>query len=177
VPVDSPDDILQSYRGTPIESLLRCHNLAEPLSPSTGHAHLLVAMCMDHRKEFVIPNEFAYVLRSAGGNLRDSEFEVAYAIAVGGVDAIALLAHTDCGMSHVLSKREPFIEGLVQGAGWTPESAAEHLDDDAHRHRIGDAVTFVVDEGARLRTLFPAVRAAALLYRVDSDRLTQVADG
>ncbi len=93
---------------------------------------------MDHRKEFVIPNEFACVLRSAGANLRDSEFEVAYAIAAGGVDTIALLAHTDCGMSHVLSKREPFIEGLVQGAGWTPESAAEHLDDDAHRHRIGD---------------------------------------
>ncbi len=81
MPVDSPDDILQSSRGTPIESLLRYHNLAEPLPPSTGHAHLLVAMCMDHRKELVIPNEFAYVLRSAGGNLRDSEFEVAYAIA------------------------------------------------------------------------------------------------
>ena len=132
---------------------------------------------MDHRKEFVIPNEFACVLRSAGANLRDSEFEVAYAIAAGGVDTLALLAHTDRGMSHVLSKREPFIEGLVQGAGWTPESAAEHLDDDAHRHHLGDAVTFVVDEAARLRTLFPAVRAAALLYRVDSDRLTQVADG
>lgn len=176
VPVNSPDDILPVFRGTPIESLLRYHNLAEALPPSTGHAHLLVAMCMDHRKELVIPNEFAYVLRSAGGNLCDSEFEVAYAVAVGGVDTIALLAHTDCGMSHVLGKRDAFIAGLVERAGWTPENAAEHFDDYAHRYHIGDAVTFVLDEAARLRALFPAVRVAALLYKVDSDRLVQVID-
>ncbi len=176
VPVESADDILTTHRGTPIESLLRYHNLGDPLPPTTGHAQLLVAMCMDHRKELVVPNEFAYVLRSAGGNLRDSEFEVAYAVAVGGVDTIALLAHTECGMSHVLSKREPFIAGLVERAGWTPESAAEHFDDYAHRYYIGDAITFVLDEAARLRALFPALRVATLLYRVDSDRLMQIVE-
>jgi carbonic anhydrase len=174
IPVDASTDILPQYRDTPIESLLRYHNLGEPLPPTTGHAHLLIAMCMDHRKELVIPNEFAYVLRSAGGNLRESEFEVAYAIAVGGVDTIALLAHTDCGMSVVLSKREAFINGLVARAGWTADSAAEHFDDYARRHHIGDAVDFVVDEATRMRALFPSIRVAPLLYRVDSDRLVQV---
>ena len=174
VPVESADAIISAYRGTPIESLLRYHNLGEPLPPTTGHAHLLVSMCMDHRKELVIPNEFAYVLRSAGGNLRDSEFEVAYAVAMGGVDTIALLAHTDCGMSHVLAKRDPFVAGLETRAGWSPERAAELFDAYAHRFHIGDAVTFVIDEAARLRALFPAVRVAPLLYRVDSDRLVQI---
>lgn len=174
VPVESLGDILPAYRGTPIESLLRYHNLGEPLPASTGHAHLLVAMCMDHRKELIIPNEFAYILRSAGGSLRDSEFEVAYAVAVGGVDTIALLAHTDCGMSVVMSKRDAFIAGLVSRAGWTPTSAAEHFDDYARHHHIGDAVEFVVTEAARIRALFPAVRVAPLVYRVDSDLLVQV---
>lgn len=177
VPVESIDDILPPYRDTPVEALLRYHNLGELLPDSTGHAHLLVSMCMDHRKELVIPNEFAYVLRSAGGSLRDSEFEVAYAVAVGGVDTIALLAHTDCGMSVVTSQRASFVEGLVTRAGWTREKAAAHFDDYARRYHIGDAIEFVLAEAARIRALFPAVLVAPLLYRVDSDRLAQVAEG
>jgi len=113
-PVARIDDILPRYRNTPIELMLRYHNLGEPRPPSGGSPVMLVSMCMDHRKELHVPNEFAYVLRSAGGNLRDSEFEVSYAVAVGGVSTIALLAHTDCGMAHVTAKHDRFVEGLVR---------------------------------------------------------------
>ena len=74
--VDTPESISPAYRGTPVEQLLRYHNLGAPLPTTTGYARMLISMCMDHRKDLVLPNEFAYVLRSAGGNLRYSEFEV-----------------------------------------------------------------------------------------------------
>lgn len=118
VPVNQPEAILSIYRDTPSEELLRFHNLGAPLPTTTGHARLLISMCMDHRKDLLLPNEFAYVLRSAGGNLRDSEFEVSYAIAVGGVATVALLAHTDCGMA------ESPGSGPSSSRDW-PNAAAE----------------------------------------------------
>src|SRR5687768_11460922 len=108
-PVERAEDILPPYCDTPIESLLRYHNLGEPLPPSRGSAELLIGMCMDHRKDLTIPHEFAYIIRAAGGNLREREFDVSYAIAVGGVKELALLAHTDCGMSHLMEKRDAFV--------------------------------------------------------------------
>jgi len=172
--VTALDDILPRYRGTPIEAMLRYHNLGEPCPPTHGSPVLLISMCMDHRKELHIPNEFAYILRSAGGNLRDSEFEVSYAVAVGGVDTIALLAHTNCGMAHVSAKRERFVNGLVARAGWSREEAEAHFEEASSRYEIGDAAQFVMSEARRIRARYPRVLVAAFLYAVESDLLAQV---
>ncbi len=174
IPVDSVDAILPAYRGTAIDRLLRCHNLGQTLPAAGGQPQLLISMCMDHRKELVLPNEFAYVLRSAGGNLRDSEFEVSYAIAMGGVRTIALLAHTDCGMAHVTANREAFVRGLAERGGWPAEKALAHFDRYAERYQIGEVVEFACDEADRLRRLYPRVQVAPLLYRVEDDRLVQL---
>ena len=174
MPVESTDDILPAHRGTPIELLLRCHNLGATLPLTTGHAQLLISMCMDHRKDLVLPNEFAYVVRSAGGSLRDSEFEVSYAIAVGGVSCVALLAHTDCGMAGVTDRRDAFVEGLSERGGWSLSAAAAHFDHYAARYQIGDVLAFVTGEARRLRALYPRVQVASLLYRVEDARLMQV---
>ena len=174
IPVDTPDAILPIYRGTAIEQLLRYHNLGAPLPETTGHARMLIAMCMDHRKDLVIPGEFAYVLRSAGGNLRDSEFEVSYAIGVGGVSTVAVLAHTDCGMAHVTRMRSVFIRGLTERGGWTADAAGAHFDRYAERYQIGDPVSFACDEAERLRRLYPTVLIAPMLYDVETDRLLQI---
>jgi len=171
------DDILPAYRGTPIELMLRYHNLGEPCPPSGGTPVLLVSMCMDHRKELRVPNEFAYVLRSAGGNLRDSEFEVSYAVAVGGVSTIALLAHTDCGMAHVSAKGARFVDGLVRRAGWTRADAEQHFADAASRYEIGDATQFIAAEAQRLRARYPKLLIAPFLYAVEDDTLAQVVSG
>ena len=168
------EDILPLYRGTPIEMMLRYHNLGETRPPSGGTPVMLVSMCMDHRKELHIPNEFAYILRSAGGNLRDSEFEVSYAVAVGGVSTIALLAHTDCGMVHVSAKGKRFVDGLVNRAGWEPAEAERHFTEAASRYEIGDATTFVVAEARRLRARYPRLLVAPFLYSVEDDKLAQV---
>ena len=86
-------DILPAYRKTPIETLLAYQNLNRPHGVH-DKAELLIGMCMDNRKHLRIPENFAYIIRAGGGNLRYSEFKVSYAIAIGGVSTIALLAHT-----------------------------------------------------------------------------------
>jgi carbonic anhydrase len=177
IPVESLSDILPRYRHTPVEWLLRYHNLAEPLPSTSGRAELLVGMCMDDRKDLVIPNEFAFVLRAAGGNLRDHAFDISYAVAIGGVRAIALLAHTNCGMVGVRQKRDAFIRGLVARGGWEEQRAAKHFDESVAVYEIEDAVTFVLQETSRLTALYPSVLVAPLLYRVEDDRLLQIAHG
>jgi carbonic anhydrase len=174
VAVDSIADILPAYVGTPVEWLLRYHNLGEALPPASGRAQLLVGMCMDDRKDLVIPNEFAFVLRAAGGHLREHAFDISYAVAIGGVTAIALLAHTDCGMVRVSEKRAAFVRGLVIRGGWDEPRAAEHFDKCVSRYEMDDAVEFVVQEAGRVRATYPALLVAPLLYRVEDDRLLQI---
>jgi len=176
IAVERADDILVAYRGTPLEALLRFHNLREPLPATTARAQLLVAMCMDHRKDLTIPNDFAFVLRMAGGNVREREFDISYAVAVGGVTTLALLAHTDCGMAHVTAKRRPFVRGLVERAGWTEAQAAAHFDECAARYELGDPVAFVAAEARRIRGLYPGLLVAPFLYHVEDDRLAQIAE-
>ena len=174
IAVDNAGDILPDYRGTPIDRLLRYQNLGEPLPPSAGKAEILIGMCMDHRKDLTLPSEFAYVLRAAGGNLRDSEFEISYAVSIGGVSTIALLAHTDCGMADVTNKREAFVRGLVERGGCPEEAASNQFSEFAAHHEIGDPIEFVVGEAARLRRLYPRLMVAPLLYTVEDDRLVQI---
>lgn len=174
VPVNSLNAIFPHYRNTPIEQLMNYHNLGAELPKSTGHAQMLIGLCMDHRKDLVLPNEFAYVLRSAGGNLRGNEFAISYAIAIGGITTIALLAHTDCGMTHVTQKRSNFAEGLTTRGGWNIEAAEKHFDCYAKRYDIGDSLSFVCEEARRLQHLYPKVLIAPLLYQVESDRLVQI---
>ncbi len=95
IAVMTESDILPLHRKTPIETLLAYQNLNRPHGVH-DKAELLIGMCMDNRKHLRIPENFAYIIRAGGGNLRYSEFKVSYAIAIGGISTIALLAHTNC---------------------------------------------------------------------------------
>ena len=169
LPVHAPHDIPERLRDTPVGRLLEYHNLDRPLDPY-DRAVLLIGMCMDHRKHLRIPDQFAYILRAGGANLRPSEFKVSYAIAVGGVRDIALIGHTQCGMSGLASRREEFVAGLVD-AGWTREEAERHFDSYAPLFEIGDEIDFVISESRRLRARYPAVSVTPLLYRVEDGQL------
>src|SRR5215216_4618315 len=105
VPVNKVEDIFPAYRSTPVELLLKYNNFGCPFDTYT-RAEMLIGMCMDHRKHLRIPDNFAYIIRAGGANLRYSEFKVSYAIAVGGVGAIALIGHNNCGMVNLVSRRE-----------------------------------------------------------------------
>ncbi len=176
ISVRTQSDILPAFRGTPIETLLAYQNLGVPHA-SHEKAELLIGMCMDNRKHLRIPENFAFILRAGGGNLRYSEFKVSYAIAIGGVSAIALLGHTNCGMVNLMGRREQFITGLVQKAGWDPEWAEAHFQHFAPMFEIGNEVDFVLSEAKRLRLRYPKLLVAPLLYRTEDSQLYQLKEG
>lgn len=168
--VSTADDILAEYRDGPVGLLLEYHNLSRPLGEYTT-AQLLIGMCMDHRKHLRLPDNFAYIIRSGGANLRYSEFKVSYAIAIGGVRAIALIGHDQCGMVNLIARRESFVQGLIQQAGWDREWAEAHFMHFAPMFEIGNEVDFVLSEVKRLRLRYPSIQVAPLLYRVEDNRL------
>lgn len=170
IAIERESDIPAAYRGNPVGDLLRFHNLGVE-GGEYERAELLVGMCMDHRKRLRMPERFAYVVRTGGGNLRFSEFKVSFAIAVGGVRAIALVAHSQCGMAGVTGRREQFVRGLVEGAGWSAEQAEQQFDEFAPRFEIGNEIDFVLSEARRLRERYPKVAVGALYYRVEDNRL------
>jgi carbonic anhydrase len=170
VAVENEQDIFPEYRGTPIGRLLEYHNIERDFDAYT-RAELLIGMCMDNRKHLHIPDNFAYIIRAGGANLRTSEFKVSYAIGIGGVSAIALIGHTNCGMVNLASKRQQFIDTLVQNGGWDRTTAEEHFNSFAPMFEIGNEVDFVLSEAKRLRLRYPKVQVAPMLYKVEDNRL------
>jgi carbonic anhydrase len=170
LPVQSADDIFPPYRDTPISRLLEYHNLKVPFQPYT-RAELLVGMCMDNRKHLHMPDNFAYIIRTGGANLRYSEFKVSYAIAVGGVSAIALIGHNQCGMVNLAARKDQFVNNLVAQAGWTHEQAEEHFNSFAPLFEIGNEIDFLLSEAKRLRSRYPKILLAPMLYRVEDNLL------
>lgn len=170
VNINAVDDIFPQYRNTPISLLLEYHNLDKPFEEYT-QAQLLVGMCMDHRKHLHIPENFAYIIRAGGANLRYSEFKVSYAIAVGDVRHIAIIGHNNCGMVNLVARKEQFITGLVEKAGWEREWAQEHFMHFAPMFEIGNEVDFVISEAKRLRLRYPKITVAPMLYKVEDNRL------
>jgi carbonic anhydrase len=168
--VKTDEDIFPEYRDTPIGQLLEYHNLNRSFEPYTK-AQLLVGMCMDNRKHLQMPDNFAFIIRAGGANLRYSEFKVSYAIAVGGVSSIALIGHSQCGMVNLIERRELFIQGLIDKAGWQREAAEDHFTQFAHLFEIGNAIDFVLSEAKRLRLRYPKIQVAPLFYRVEDNLL------
>lgn len=170
LPVKSLTDIPDKYLNTPIGNLLAYHNLNKPFD-NYSSAQMLIGMCMDNRKHLIIPDNFAYIIRSGGANMRYSEFRVSYAIAVGGVKAIALIGHNNCGMVNLMSRKELFVKGLIENAGWTREEAEDHFYHYEPIHEIGDEVGFVASEAKRMRLRYPKVMVVPMLYKVDDNKL------
>jgi len=170
------NDIPEAIKSTPIGDLLEYHNLGREFGKYTK-AELLIGMCMDNRKHLRIPDQFAYILRTGGGNLRPSEFKVSYAIAVGGVRHIALLAHSQCGMSGLMTRKDQFIDGLVENAGWKREYAEDHFYRFAPMFEIGNEIDFVISEALRLKQRYPGVNVVPLYYRVEDNHLLYICSG
>ena len=173
IPVNYRTDILPEYQGTPAGLLLEYHNLDRALGSGPGR-QLLIGMCMDSRKALRIPPDFAFVLRTAGANMRDNEFRISFAVAIGGVRTIVLIAHTDCGMARVAGLHDEFVRGLVEHCGWDRARAEKHFADSVPKFSINDEIDFVMQEAERLRGLYPKITVVPLLYRVEDDLLYQL---
>lgn len=174
IEIKSVEDILPEYRNTPIGDLLEYHNLNKTFSDYST-AKLLIGMCIDNRKNLLLPDNFAFVIRAGGANLNRSEFKLSYAIAVGGVQYIALIGHNHCGMINLASRKEQFVNGLVQAAGWTQQQAEDHFMQFAPIFEVGkkedDEEKFILSETKRLRKLYPKIKIAPMLYLVEDNKL------
>jgi carbonic anhydrase len=170
LPIPSYDDILPEYRDTPIGLLIEYHNLNKPFI-AYEKAQLLVGMCMDNRKHLHMPDNFAFIIRSGGANLRYSEFKVSFAIAIGHVKHIALIGHSKCGMVNLISRKAEFISGLVETAGWEKERAEEHFMHFAPMFEIGSETDFILSETKRLRHRYPKISIAPMMYLVEDNKL------
>lgn len=167
--VNAQADIPAIYHNTPIARLLQFHNLAAPLQ-KCEHAEILIGMCMDNRKVLRTPDNFAYVLRTTGANLRHNEFRVAYALSIGGVRHIALIAHNHCGMVGLSRKLPAFVQGMID-VGWNETEAREYFFQYAPFFEIENEAEFVRLEANRLREKYPKVQIAPLFYQLEDNRL------
>jgi carbonic anhydrase len=174
--VRSKKDIPEEYRDTPIGLLFEYHNFGRPIEVYSN-PQLLIGMCMDNRKHLHIPDNFAFIIRTGGANLRYSEFKVSYAISVGGVGHIALIGHNQCGMVNLVSRREQFIQGLIERAGWSKQAAEEHFSQFAPIFEIGNEIDFVLSEAKRLKSRYPKIEIAPLIYRIEDNLLYLITDG
>jgi carbonic anhydrase len=173
IALNAVSDLPDRYRGTPIERLVEYQNFDRPFE-AYSRAEILIGMCMDSRKHLHIPENFAFILRTGGANLRYSEFKISYAIAVGGVKAIALMGHNNCGMVNLVARRDQFIAGLVETAGWPRQQAEEHFMNYAPMFEIEDEVRFLLLESRRLREKYPKILIAPFLYKLEDGRLYQI---
>lgn len=170
IPINSKEDIPVEFRENPIGQLLEYHNLDRQFDVYLT-AQLLVGMCMDNRKHLHMPDNFAYIIRSGGANLRYSEFKVSYAIAVGRIRHIALIGHNHCGMVNLVSRKPDFIDGLVEIAGWEKERAEEHFMHFAPMFEISNETEFILSETKRLRLRYPKIQIAPMFYMVETNKL------
>ena len=166
----SKKDIPEIYLNTPIGLLLEYHNLNRSFE-NYDAARLLIGMCMDNRKHLHMPDNFAFIIRSGGANLRYSEFKVSFAIAIGKVQHIALIGHNHCGMVNLISRKKEFISGLVEKAGWQEDHAEDHFMHFAPMYEIGSEIDFIMSETKRLRQRYPKIMIAPMLYLVEDTKL------
>ncbi|MDD2415434.1 MAG: carbonic anhydrase [Parabacteroides sp.] len=170
VRITASEDIFPEYQNTPVGLLLEYHNLDREFDTYI-QAQLLVGMCMDHRKHLHIPDNFAFIIRSGGANLRYSEFKVSYAIAVGNVRYIVIIAHNNCGMVNLFARKNQFIDGLVEKAGWSRERAEEHFEHYSPVFEIENEIDFVLSEAKRLRLVYPRITVVPMYYKVEDNHL------
>ncbi|GAB6283474.1 MAG: carbonic anhydrase [Ignavibacterium sp.] len=170
IAINNVEDIPEEYQNTPLCLLLEYHNLNRNFEKYSS-AQLLIGMCMDNRKHLHIPDNFAFIIRTGGANLRYSEFKVSYAIAIGGVKHIALIGHNNCGMVNLVSKKNLFIEKLSENAGWTIEQSEEHFNNYAPMFEINNEIDFILSESKRLRNRYPKIQIAPMIYKIENNLL------
>lgn len=173
VKVNSESDIPKELAQTPVGQLLRYQNFSAPFK-THDKAEMLIGMCMDNRKQLTLPENFSYIIRTGGGNLRYSEFKLSYAIAIGGIRYVALIAHNHCGMVGLMSKKNDFVVGLIKLPGWDSERAEEHFLNYAPMFEIDNEVEFVIGEAKRLGKKYEGVSFIPLYYTLEDNTLSLI---
>lgn len=166
IKIASTGDIPEEYANSPIGLLLEYHNLKRHRENYT-QPELLLCTCMDSRVNIRMPDNFAFTIRTGGADMSGQEFKMSFAISSAGIEHLALIGHSDCGMVNLNSKKEKFVNGMVYYAGWQQEEADEYFKANSPRFEIHDETDFIMTQANRLRELFPKIAIAPMLYRVE----------
>ena len=89
---------------------------------------------------------------------------------------MVLIGHNQCGMVNLKSRREMFIQGLIDGAGWDRKKAEEHFNYYEPMFEIGNEIEFVLSETKRLRLAYPKIQIAPFLYRIEDNLLYGISE-
>ncbi|MCL6589665.1 MAG: carbonic anhydrase [Firmicutes bacterium] len=173
IEVNHVKDIFPRFRHTPIETLFESHNLGKTFKDCTN-AEIILGMCPDHQQNLRIPENFAFIIHPGETDFRSAEFEISYAISVCGVKAIALIAHSNCGFFNIISRKNQFIEGLVNNGGWQFKEAEEYFLSFAAKFNIKDKIGFIIDEAKRIQSRYPKIPVAPLYYQSENKLLYQI---
>ena len=166
--------VLPEYRGTPIESLLLAQNLGQPFE-TPEQPCLVVATCIDPRINLQMPPGTAFVIRTAGVNLKgEGLFQLPFLTSVMGISHVALIAHDDCATVVLRSKRQAFVDGQTANTGSEAGVAEALFDQHADFWHVPDEVAVLKTHAQEARDLCGDVVVAPLYYRVKDHRLLQV---
>ncbi len=135
IALHSNKDIPKAYHSTPIEKLVEYHNFHHDFE-TYDNADLLIGMCMDNRKQLHIPQNFSFIIRTGGANLKYSEFYISFALSIGKVNHLALIGHNHCGMVNLPSKKDDIIKSLTEDQGWSPFEAEKHYAEFAPKFEV-----------------------------------------
>jgi SulP family sulfate permease len=170
IAVKSESQIPECLRETPIYSLLKSQNLLQVDETPSDKADLIIGMCIDFRKQLHLPKNCAYVIRRAGANMKDCEFELALALSAG-IEYMALITHNKCLMSNPYTEERSVLETLSTRCGWKEDRARSFFYEQSTARGISDPVQFVLSESDRISALFKGLKVIPLLYSVDDDKL------
>lgn len=174
VPVRAASDVLDVYRGTPIEHLLTAQNLGRSF-PVAASPSLFVATCIDSRVRLELPPGAAYELRCAGVKLgEDAFFQMAYLVAVIGIRHFAIISHDDCATIGLTANRPEFVKGMAQNAEWNEQMADSLFRETASSWEQDDPIAAVSERARELRKRLSLVTVAPLHYSVHEGRLYQI---
>ncbi len=167
--VNTREDIPTQLQDTPIGKLLTFHNISKS-EEKFDKAELLIGTCMDNRISLQLPERFAYVIRRAGANMRDSEFPISYGLSTG-ITYFALIGHTDCGMVGLASQESAVVQGYAKHLQWEQEKAVHYFKKKILRYEITDEIKFTNTEAQRLAKLFPTAIIVPMIYKVEDNKL------
>ncbi|MCA9296783.1 MAG: hypothetical protein KC983_09700 [Phycisphaerales bacterium] len=171
IQIESAGDIPERLRGTPVEALLRVHNFGEALS-ARAVAEMLIVTCMDFRIDLSMPKNHAFVIRTAGAKVDPVRFNLDFAMAVVGLNTVAIIGHTDCAMTRTHEAREQFIGVLPGHTGCTIDEARASFEDGHSTFGIHDCeIRAAVRQANRVQRDFPAALVVPMLYDVATHRL------
>lgn len=171
--IDKPEKIPSEYLNTPLQHLIEYHNFGYKFQ-EYEKPQLLIGTCMDYRINLRIPDRFAFVIRNGGASLKHNDFQIAFALSVGGCRAIAVIGHTDCGMVNLPSKHDLFVDGMTNRLNYKQCEADEFFNTKSVDNEIYDEIDFTKKQAKQLSEKYPNIPVIAMFYEVKDNLLYHI---